>query len=373
MADFPSTITDAGRALLAAAGVGGTVLIDSIRITNGQWTPNPADTTMQGTLLKTYPAAAIGGRSSADEFEYSISDTSTDIFTGANSIGGIGLYSGTTLFAVSSRPSAEGFLYEKVSSAPLIVANIYKVSGLNVSGLTFNSLTVYPQASEGLFGTTRYATEAETNVFNGGANNRVPTVQRMVGYINHRLATTVEALAGTNAVKLLTPARAAEMDAQRLPAGAILDFGGTTAPVGYLLCQGQPVSRTTYSGLFTAIGTTWGSGDGSTTFNVPDFRRRVTVGAGGTGGNGLNSTVGSTGGAESRSVPLPSHDHDFSPQLYNQVASFDNIGDYTRNVVFRTFVVGMDTVPTNISTEGTSGATMQQFQPSIVVNKIIKT
>lgn len=64
------------------------------------------------------------------------------------------------------------------------------------------------------------------------------------------------------------------------PIGSIIPFGGTTAPTGFLLCQGQAVSRTTYAELFAVIGTSFGSGDGSTTFNVPDLRESVPVGAG---------------------------------------------------------------------------------------------
>lgn len=62
--------------------------------------------------------------------------------------------------------------------------------------------------------------------------------------------------------------------------GTIIDFGGTVAPAGYLECNGDPVSRTTFENLFIAIGTTWGVGDGSTTFNVPDLRGAFTRGTG---------------------------------------------------------------------------------------------
>jgi microcystin-dependent protein len=64
------------------------------------------------------------------------------------------------------------------------------------------------------------------------------------------------------------------------PLGTINAFGGSTAPEGWLLCQGQAISRTDYSALFAVIGTAFGAGDGSTTFNVPDFREVVPVGAG---------------------------------------------------------------------------------------------
>jgi len=79
-----------------------------------------------------------------------------------------------------------------------------------------------------------------------------------------------------------------------LPAGAIVPFGGAAAPAGWLLCDGAAVSRTTYAALFAAVGTTFGVGDGSTTFTLPDLRGRFPLGkaAAGTG-----STLGGTGGA----------------------------------------------------------------------------
>ena len=62
--------------------------------------------------------------------------------------------------------------------------------------------------------------------------------------------------------------------------GAMIMYAGSTAPSGWLLCNGQAVSRSTYSALFSAIGTIWGTGDGSTTFNVPDMRESAPVGVG---------------------------------------------------------------------------------------------
>lgn len=65
-----------------------------------------------------------------------------------------------------------------------------------------------------------------------------------------------------------------------VPAGLVFDWAGPTAPSGYLLCDGSAVSRSTYSDLFAAISTTWGLGDGSTTFNLPNAIGRTGVGAG---------------------------------------------------------------------------------------------
>jgi microcystin-dependent protein len=84
--------------------------------------------------------------------------------------------------------------------------------------------------------------------------------------------------------------------------GEVVPFAGTTAPAGSLLCYGQTVSRTTYAGLFAVIGTTYGGGDGSTTFSLPDLRGRVVAGKsdmGGSdagilsGGGVLNAALGS--------------------------------------------------------------------------------
>lgn len=70
------------------------------------------------------------------------------------------------------------------------------------------------------------------------------------------------------------------------PIGTINAFGGTTAPDGWLLCQGQALSRTEYKDLFDVIGTNFGSGDGSTTFNIPDFRGEFLRGTGNNSHNG---------------------------------------------------------------------------------------
>lgn len=64
------------------------------------------------------------------------------------------------------------------------------------------------------------------------------------------------------------------------PVGSMIIFAGATAPDGWLLCQGQAISRTTYARLFAIIGATWGVGNGSTTFNLPDMREASPYGAG---------------------------------------------------------------------------------------------
>lgn len=96
-----------------------------------------------------------------------------------------------------------------------------------------------------------------------------------------------------------------------LPPGLISPFGGATAPTGWLLCDGTAVSRTVYANLFAAIGTAWGAGDGSGTFNLPDLRGRAAIGSG-TGAGLTARSVGQKAGAETIALAvgnLPSHNH----------------------------------------------------------------
>jgi microcystin-dependent protein len=96
------------------------------------------------------------------------------------------------------------------------------------------------------------------------------------------------------------------------PIGGGMDFFGTTAPAGWHFAAGAAISRTTYAALFAVIGTTYGAGDGSTTFNLPDIRGRIPLpldNLGGTAAGRVNvfaaTAVGATGGSQS----LQSHSH----------------------------------------------------------------
>jgi microcystin-dependent protein len=144
--------------------------------------------------------------------------------------------------------------------------------------------------------------------------------------------------------------------------GMMFDYAGTSPPSGYLQCDGSPVSRTTYAALFSAIGTTWGSGDGSTTFNIPDFRRKIAVGSGGTGTGSLGNAVGNTGGAESHTIAnanLP------TGCPYTTGSTVTHVSSNTGAAGF---------VPASGSTWSYGSATaISNFQPSSVVLKIIKT
>jgi len=102
------------------------------------------------------------------------------------------------------------------------------------------------------------------------------------------------------------------------PVGSITMYGGSSAPSGWLYCNGQAVSRSIQSNLFNAIGTTFGNGDGSTTFNLPDLRDRFPLGDNSNGGadagrvDNFNTGLGDTGGADEHQLTeaeMPSHKH----------------------------------------------------------------
>tara|TARA_B100001093_G_scaffold324544_1_gene309749 strand:- start:2023 stop:2616 length:594 start_codon:yes stop_codon:yes gene_type:complete len=98
---------------------------------------------------------------------------------------------------------------------------------------------------------------------------------------------------------------------QTVPVGTIQSHSANTAPSGWLICDGSPISRTTYSDLYSIVGTTWGSGDGSTTFTIPDFRGWFMRGL--DGGSGIDPDAGSrTGGnviGSSQNEEFKSHYH----------------------------------------------------------------
>lgn len=91
-----------------------------------------------------------------------------------------------------------------------------------------------------------------------------------------------------------------------VPTGGIIAFGAAVAPTGFLLCDGSLVSRTTYSALFTAIGTTYGVGNGTTTFGLPDMRQRFPLGL---AASGTGNVLGVTGGTIDHLHTGPSHTH----------------------------------------------------------------
>lgn len=153
--------------------------------------------------------------------------------------------------------------------------------------------------------------------------------------------------------------------------GTILPFAGVSVPSSYLNCNGANVSRATYADLFAAIGTTWGVGDNVTTFGLPDLRRRVAVGSGGTGTGTLGNAVGNTGGAETNAhTHTIAHTHtgttsDGSSSIAN--ATIQNVSSFSLSSHTHTFTTG---AASSANSGGASSGNI--MQPSAVVNYIIK-
>jgi microcystin-dependent protein len=144
------------------------------------------------------------------------------------------------------------------------------------------------------------------------------------------------------------------------PVGVINMFAGSTAPLGWLICDGSAVSRSTYSDLFSVIGTTYGEGDGSTTFNLPDLRGRIGVGK---DSNDTDfDTLGETGGSKE----LQKHSHLLKMNGDNNVGGNAPFDDYH-------YIIQSPTM--NVYTNGwvseTGTGESGNVQPYIVVNYII--
>ena len=112
------------------------------------------------------------------------------------------------------------------------------------------------------------------------------------------IAGSVTSVAGRTGAVALAIADVADLAASLTPIGAVIPYAGLSAPPRWLFCFGQNVSRTTYAALFAAISTTYGAGDGTTTFTLPDLRGRVVAGQDDMGGASANRLTGQSGGVD---------------------------------------------------------------------------
>jgi len=156
-----------------------------------------------------------------------------------------------------------------------------------------------------------------------------------------------------------------------VPTGSAMQYFGTSAPDGWLFCDGAAISRTTYADLFSVIGTTYGVGNGSSTFNLPDMRGRAAIGAG--QGTGLtNRALGAIIGAETHQIStneMPSHSHN-----RNSSGLTESILQNGSSGGIRAFASGSLQTLT-LSVTGTAGANSahNNMQPSLVTNFIIRS
>ncbi|MDF2506268.1 MAG: Tail Collar domain protein [Microbacterium sp.] len=190
-------------------------------------------------------------------------------------------------------------------------------------------------------------TDAPINIVSPDADDEFDYVQQLL-----TMATSIH-----NAIKAASPS------------GHIVAFAGATTPAGWILCDGQAVSRTTYAALFAAIGTTYGVGNGTTTFNVPNLKGRIPVGR--DTAQTEFDVLGETGGAKTHTLTtaeMPSHQHN------HDQSSGGNLS-YSESGVPNQYVVafGSGRMNTGIVTGNTGGGQAHNnLQPYMVMNFAIK-
>ena len=182
------------------------------------------------------------------------------------------------------------------------------------------------------------------------------------------------AAAGTNTTQIATTAFVAQ---NAVLSGALLMWPTASAPTGYLLCDGTAVSRTTYAALFAVIGTTFGAGDTTTTFNLPDYRGRMPIGVSG------SYALAATGGAATTTLStpnLPSHTHSITdPGHSHGVLTYRGGGP--ENWISGSYSASpVNTYTTNSAVTGItatdatgSGTAATTISPYLAINFIIKT
>lgn len=151
------------------------------------------------------------------------------------------------------------------------------------------------------------------------------------------------------------------------PIGTVMMFAGNTAPSGFKICDGSAISRSTYSSLFNIIGTSFGSGDGSTTFNLPNLKGKIPV--------GLDSEdtdfeiLGKTGGEKTHTLTvneMPQHSH--SIRGYKGSTQWSD-----GQIWYRAGGVNTDNTPATTNTTDSGGNQPHNIiQPYITLNYIIK-
>lgn len=260
----------------------------------------------------------------------------------------------------------------KLSGVTATSSDFNKLSGLTASTTELNKLAgATPTTAEinRLSGLT--ATTAELNKL-AGATVTTAEINRLAG-VTSNIQTQINSFA-------------------TFPAGSVIAYAGTTAPAGWLLCQGQAISRTTYATLFGVVGTAYGAGNGSTTFNVPDLRGRTVAGKDDMGGAAANRltgtdggvdglTLGAAGGAETHQLTelqMPLHGHpwysSYTTQTTFQSKSTGGFPHSNNSAGVRNAYTGTPAAAQGQQIGGTGGnAAHNNVQPTLVLNYIIKT
>jgi len=301
---------------------------------------------------------------------------------------------------VTTNPAATDGLGQADDHIRLIKAALQNTFP-NITGAALISHTELNQLSGGIAPTNTSLSTSDAFVVNYNGTIMQTSLLELINFMANNLPVTNHMIVdGTIQTADIADGAitAAKMASSAVtPAGIISPYAGTTAPTGWLVCDGQLASRTIYSALYAAIGDTYGAGDGSTTFNIPDLRGRVIAGQddmGGTSANRLTGqtggidgdTLGATGGAETHTLTtseMPAHRHDmFAAQSVNRdgnstlgadepvARTNDSYGSGDERYAMMEATI--EPTVGHTSEEG-SGSAHANVQPTIILNYIIKT
>ena len=167
-----------------------------------------------------------------------------------------------------------------------------------------------------------------------------------------------------------------------IPTATIVPWSSASVPTGFLECNGQAVSRSTYSALFAIVGTTYGAGDGSSTFGVPDLQDNVAVGKSNnkalasTGGANTVTSTGNVGGSTANATlseaQLASHTHSYTTRQGNNQGGVNNTAGFSNQSV-SSDAAGSGQGHSHNMSANFSGDATSVLQPYLTIIYIIKT
>jgi len=281
---------------------------------------------------------------------------------------GVTIAPGATKFVITNGTSVYNVAPDTFSSAITVDASATFNATVSVSGTTHlkGAVSVGGAANFASTVTIEGAAHLQSTLSVAGAATFNSTVT-VLGNAHVSAAVCASAFYGSGSNLTGLPS---------MPTGAIITWTVTAAPSGYLTCNGDAVSRSTYSGLFTIVSSLYGDGDGSSTFNIPDLRGKFQAGFRTTVDTGLTSvtadmvigtTIGNTGGAQAVSLAtaqIPSHAHAlisvFSGTDDPGTTGMRQQGNLASPAAINTSVAGGGGVHSNIP-------------PTIILNYVIKT
>jgi microcystin-dependent protein len=297
------TAIGAGTGAGTVTSVSGTA---PISVATGTTTPaisiSAATTSAAGSMSATDKTKLDGIATGANNYTHPTGDGNLHVLATSTTNSGKVLTAGATAGSLSWTSPTTGTVTSVTGTSPISVA-----TGTSTPVISLNTVPV----SNGGTGTTTSPTQ-------GGVIYAASTS----AYASTAAGTSGQVLTsnGTSAPTWTSVAT---------PAGVIQQYAGTAAPTGYLICQGQAVSRTTYATLYAVIGTTYGVGDGSTTFNVPNLQGKIPVGK---STETEFDALGETGGAKTHAITtaeMPSHNHTFTGTAHNHTVDPSSVSSST--------------------------------------------